>query len=518
MVQKNNVIPFPKLKLAKDDFEIQYELEAIVCEKNNDRERKFQEEINKIDAELFSNKTRLEDLNKEIDRLTNHSDAADYLVAVGSGVLAGMIDVFWVEHFDLERGREWGSDKVNNFVKKVAEWTGYEGESLRGAIVHLEEHFKAPSDSNTMDFGGARQHHLRDFVHHPTFVGLMFSLLTQFTGKAYGTDVNGNFIIVDVENKTLIGQTIPEKFLLGVVHWFFHMVSDMAGSNSTPGEGTGLPGPLLSLAKELSALPFFKNIEIGDKQLSVWISKLFNGTLLAERDENGKPIKPLRFDLRAEIGLAYELGRQAIPVILNECIVRGFYFIRKFAQEIKEKNINHVKDLKLIDWQRTWPVKNRTVIRMLTVSTGTFTAIDLGDAAIRGLSQSKGNKAIFLKEFVLHVNFAGVGRFSVAVGTDVVMGMKQQKLRNERIAILSEQLHLMNSKIYYSQAGAWLAAETTEKTINEVLGKMEETTRYFHDAWKENEKSLENISAYRKGIEQHNPKLLDEISDILKWG
>ena len=77
--------------------------------------------------------------------------------------------------------------------------------------------------------------------------------------------------------------------------------------------GTGLPGPIVSLLKELSALPVFRNLnEDGNREVSVWISKLFNGTLL--KNSNGDPIK---FDLRTEIGVTEQLGKQAIPVIVN---------------------------------------------------------------------------------------------------------------------------------------------------------------------------------------------------------
>lgn len=517
MIRKENLIEFPRLKVVQDELEVEYDIEAVLLDENDARERKINEEINKLDEHISLNEDRLDELNKEIDKLTNHSDGVDYTVAIGSGILAGLIDVFWVGEFSLERGRGWGEDTVNQFVMKVAQWRGYEGNDLQGSIRYLENKYGAPSDSNTMDFGGALQHHLRDFAHHPTFVGLMFSLLTQFTGKSYGTDVNGLFKVVDVNNTMLIGEDIPQKFLIGTVHWFFHMVSDMAGSSSTPGAGTGLPGPILSLAKELSALPIFRNMEIGDQRLSVWISKLFNGTLLAERDANGKIVEPFRFDLRTEIGVGYEIGRQAIPVVINECVVRSFYFIRRLAKEIKEESVKQVQDLKRIDWQRTLPFKNRTIVRMLTISTGTFTAIDLGDAAIRALYKSGGNKAVFLKEFVLRVNFVGIGRFTIAVGTDLTMGGKQQNRRNERMMIFSEQLHMMNSKIFYLQASTWIAADTTEKTINEALEKMEETTRVFIDTWEANRRSIQNIGKYRQGIEQHNPKLLDEISDILKW-
>ncbi len=521
-MKEAKVIKFPEIKIVEDEFEVEFEVEPVVpanqAEYLDSRQKAIKEGLNEVNGILSSNNKRLEELNKDIDKLTNHSDGIDYMVAVGSGVLAGIIDSFWVGEFSLERGKDWSTNKVNEFVVKIAKAQGYEGDNLQGAIRSLENSYGAPSDSNTSEFGGGLQHHLRDFAHHPTPVGLLFSLLTQFTGKAYGTDTDGLFKIVAVKNTTLIGKDIPQKILFGAVYWFFHIVSDMAGSSSFAGKGTGLPGPLLSLAKELSALSFFKNITMGDHSLSVWISKLFNGTLLAKRDSNGKIIEQFRFDLRSELGIAYELGRQAIPVIINECIVRGFYFIRRLTMEIKQKDIRQLRDLDRVDLDKIIPFKNRTIVRMLTIATGTFTLIDLGDAAIRGGIKSGGNLALFAKEFILRVNFVGVGRFAIAVGTDATMGMKQNKLRNARIAMLSEQLHLMNAQVYYLQADAWIAAETTEKTINETIEMMEETTKIFIVAWEDNRKSMHNIGEYRQGIEKHNSGLIEDISDILKWG
>ena len=114
------------------------------------------------------------DLDSQIELLSSQADTLDYLVAVASGVLCGMLDVLWVGEFNLERGREIASDKVESFVKKAAKLTGCESDDLGAAVKHLEKLFPIPSDGNTPDFGGGLQHHLRDFAHHPTIVGLMF--------------------------------------------------------------------------------------------------------------------------------------------------------------------------------------------------------------------------------------------------------------------------------------------------------------------------------------------------------
>ena len=82
----------------------------------------------------------------------------------------------------------------------------------------------------------------------------------------------------------------------------------MAGSSSTAGitGGTGIPGPILALAKEISAIPLFRDLKVNDDaSLSLFLSKLFNGTLMMQRDENGQIIKEsvIKFDLRGELGV-----------------------------------------------------------------------------------------------------------------------------------------------------------------------------------------------------------------------
>lgn len=362
------------------------------------------------------------DLDSQVDLLSSQADKYDYLVSVGSGILCGLLDILWVGEFSLERGRTIANDKVDEFVKKTAKMLGCKDNALQSSVKFLEKKFPIPSDGNTPDFGGGLQHHLRDFAHHPTIVGLMFSLLTQFTSKSYGTDVNGCFMVVNApeKSKDFIGIDVPTKILFGTLVWFFHLVSDVAGSSSSVGTsgGTGIPGPILALAKELSALPAFKNLKIDDNSLSVFLSKLFNGTLLAKYDESGAIIKDtvLKFDLRGELGVGIELGRQAIPVIANECIVRTFYFLRRFAMEMRANNVHLISDMKNIDWAKVKPSNNPTIARMLTISTGVFTTLDIGEAVIS-------------QKYWVSVNYIGVGRFAIAIGEDVNWCLKARKVK-----------------------------------------------------------------------------------------
>lgn len=380
-----------------------------------------------VGTETFDLDKIIYDLNTQIKLLSSQADNLDYIVAIASGIACSMLDIFWVGEFDLSQGRNVASNKVDSFVKKTAEIIERKKfDDVKSAVKVLEKLFPIPSDGNTPDFGGGLQHHLRDFAHHPTIVGWLFSLITQFTEKSYGTNVNGTFLVVDVpeKSKPFIGKDVPQKILMGTIIWFFHLVSDMAGSSSTVGitGGTGIPGPILALAKEISAIPLFKNLKVyNDASLSLFLSKLFNGTLMMQRDQNGRIIKEsvIKFDLRGELGIAVELGKQAIPVIANECILRAFYFIRRLALAMKENCVSGIADMKRIDWNSVKPINNPTIARMLTVSTGVFTAIDIGEA-------------IATQKYWVSINYVGIGRFAVAIGSDVSWGLKARNVKKVR--------------------------------------------------------------------------------------
>lgn len=241
---------------------------------------------------------------------------------------------------------------------------------------------------------------------------------------SYGTDVDGLFKVVPVPDKSraFIGDDIPDKLFKGAVVWFFHLVSDMAGSSSTAGitGGTGIPGPILSLAKELSVLPIFKNMKVGDNKLSVFLSKVFNGTIFAQHDADGKIIKDtvIKFDLRGELSVVAELGKQAIPVMANDCIVRSFYFIRRFAMALKSLNCSSVGDIRLrdIDWDSVKPFGNPTITRMLTISSAVFSTIDIAEAVIS-------------QKYFVSVNYVGVGRFAVAIGSEITNYLKVRNVK-----------------------------------------------------------------------------------------
>lgn len=475
-------------------------------------------EVSQLEQEAWST---IETLNREIDRLTNKADKTDYIFAACSGMLSGIIDSFFVGEFSLDSATGWGKSKVDTFVKKVAKSQGCGSDDLSSCVSFLEKKFPFVGDRVANQFGGGLYHHLRDFSHHPNILGLCFSMLTQFTGKVYGTNTAGAFICVEVEDRELIGKDFTRKISLGFITWFFHMVSDMAGSSGGIAYGkygTGLPGPLVSFMKMVSALPIFQSEE-GSNALSRFVGRLFNGTLLGDRDAAGHLTgeNVIKFDLRTEIGALKELGKQAIPVLINECLVRGFYFLRRLYHELKaNRDADGHKIISKINWEATLPFKNRTIVRMLTVAHGTFVAVDVIDAAVRtAVSGKYVDPATFLARMALRVNFVGLGRFTIALCTDISMGMQKHRKERERCIAKASYLLLRDANIKYHRASMLVAA----KECNDSLLLLEETADEMIPLIRGSIIDMGQIAAeiptYRDGIRMHNPGLLENISEEL---
>ena len=104
---------------------------------------------------------------------------------------------------------------------------------------------------------------------------------------------------------------------------------------------------------------------------------------------------------------------QTIPVLINQCVVRGFYFCRRLAREIRDLGIRGVSDLGRLAPEDILPWGTPAMRRMVTVSSGVFVSVDFADATVRAI-KSKSPVTFFLR-----VNYIGVATFVVACVVDV---------------------------------------------------------------------------------------------------
>ena len=178
-------------------------------------------------------------------------------------------------------------------------------------------------------------------------------------------------------------------------NWFGHLVSDMGGSKNTAGGGMGIPGVFISLLYEFASLPILRNTG-----LPMLVNELY---------------EKQKIDLRHEIPLYKAAGKQAIPVAFNEIYVRIGYFASHLASELAE----HGNDIAKVNWNNVIPFRNRTVDRMLAISSMTFTVADTADAAVHAAIESGGNWVLFSGRFVARFNYVGAGRAAVAIVKEI---------------------------------------------------------------------------------------------------
>ncbi len=484
----------PIFNEAEQYDEVEYDVVPLHIEVYQDHRASCKKiDYDQIQTIIDKNQLKIDSLNSEIDRLTSHADKWDVTMAIGSGVLTGLIDAFWVGEFNFEEFKADSHKHINKFIERYAKIRGYKdkGGGLKGAISFLEDKFPVDQDNvwKATGLSSTKLHHLEDLAHHPTPLGLLAAIGVHFFRCSVFANKNGviNFVSLETSKSALLNTWIPViisgilswmvrvvksgqyknadkdlpvpianilnklayapaalEILEVVDNWFGHEVSDMGGSKNTAGGGMGIPGVFLSLLKEISMLPGFK-----DTKMPKFISDLYSKE---------------KIDMRAEFAIVEYLGKQSIPIIINECLVRSFYFVRRLIDEIDLHN-----DCAKVNWVNFIPWGNRTITRMLTISNGCFAAIDLADAAIQStIKNATPKNPKFWYDFALRVNIVGEGRFIIAIVDDVRMGVKHNRMRDDRITLMKEQLFLINARLSYCIAQYWYKAKDTIEAVNDI--------------------------------------------------
>lgn len=204
-------------------------------------------------------------------------DKYDYIIAACSGVLAGLVDVFLVGSPGssvLQGTVDKGADELvkksaqlfYKFDKRTVGKPKKMPNTLEKCISYLEQAFPVPYDARyakDLKVGGdvlsgmrPANHHLMSLGHSPDFIGLIFSIIDQFTDMASFID-NGTVIRVVPEKTSgavpyMQGSSVISKLFCGFVNWIGHLLSDLVGSSSTRvpeknSRGSGIQMPFYEL-------------------------------------------------------------------------------------------------------------------------------------------------------------------------------------------------------------------------------------------------------------------------------
>jgi len=252
-------------------------------------------------------------------------DKYDYLTAVGCGVVAGLVDSFFVGMPGESKLGGWTDAQVDKAVMnfaKICGWTPHAGKenSVSSAIGFLERNFRVNYDQkNSVEAGtpfkmSPSNHHMKSLAHSPDIVGLFFSILNQFTGTATYLD-NGRFITIQTDTYELQGNDFISKLFCGTVNWLGHLMSDVAGSSGGRGKNNGGRGSGIVIPfYELFGLCNFGSFQVGKDRntLAILATKAF---------QKG-------YDARWGLTMA-------IPVVLCDLSIRFIWSVRRYFGDKK---------------------------------------------------------------------------------------------------------------------------------------------------------------------------------------
>ena len=375
-------------------------------------------------GELEVVSSKLEKNLDSLNKLTPECDKTDYILSACSGALCGVIDVFLVgkpgESPVGEITDMWFANRTEDFAR-LCGWTGDKG-NLSSAIRYLEKKFKIPYDQNgigdiakeLLDLTPTN-HHFKSLGHNPTILGLFFSILNQFTNISHFVS-EGELITFSKFDGDfhLEGKDLPSKLFCGFTNWFGHLISDMSGSSSSKGRGMGIPSPFWSWTNDIIAIKKKLNLPVGELDKSI--------------NELALDIYKQGYDARFQ-------AAQAIPVFVNELLVRFIYSIRRLVRYFSMTKKDD-RSFSLL-WKSCEPFSNATIKRMLTVAHGTFCVIDAGDAIARGFAT--GGSSFNVTEFVLRLNIVGIGRFTISLYGETSRGLKRNDIKEDIIILKREK-------------------------------------------------------------------------------
>lgn len=398
----------------------------------------------------------VENNEKNIKLLTssNNCDKYDYLTAVACGAIGGIVDIFFVGTPGDSTLGNWTDKQVDNVVMNFAGKMGWNPKvgnenNVASAIGFFERNFKVNYDQRYgADVGNlfdmkTKNHHMMSLGHSPDIVGLFFSVLNQFTSTS-SFIANGQLITIKTDTFELQGGNFIAKIFCGIVNWFGHILSDVAGSSGSKGNlgrGTGIVIPFY----ELFGFCKFGSFNVGKDKQDL-------ATIATRAFQEG-------YDLR--FGLA-----MSIPVIITDLSIRLVWAVRRHFQyqfSLKESipNANRHDSLRV----------------MLLFGNGTLCVVDGLDAGLR----SGGNALAFFTRLNLIAWF----RFTtlvvkevcirVGLNADLAKYLESYRLTNEAILSYLAELKKIDFELFKKETALYknlqkdlLEADSIE-TLNKIL-------------------------------------------------
>ena len=445
-----------------------------------------------IDAELAQ-------VEQAIKSYTVNASLLEYSIAVGSGLLAGAVDAFYVKEDPLFQNlSSMDRDKLVDLIKRVIQRKPSSGQAIPVYKFHQAVETGFPELIPEIEKA----------ARHATPLGLAAAILVQIERGGMLTEKDKKLQIFPdgIAGGDAVILIVASIFV-GVMKW---LLSISVESDENESGKVNVLDRLCKLIRETKTFqPIVKEIEKWQRQLpneirarngkkneSAGVEETFYSFFVmlagipALRESNlRKTIQSIEDGKRLLSGekpILMSLNRQGFPVLLNEVLVRSLFFACRLIRELTEK-----EEIDQIDWGLVVPFGNRDIDRLIALSSMTLTTADTADAAIHAAIDSCGEAVLFARSFVSRFNYVAAGRAAVAVFREISNEQMQAELiHRKRLLMEARTARAIEILEAYQQQ--------LEKRVSEYLAA--------------------DITAFLEGFECMDRGLLENNSDLVIQG
>ncbi len=351
--------------------------------------------LNDAILKLMNKDTTIEDDVIDIDFNfgVKKADRYDYCFALFSGILSSLISKYVKMSGDLDIDLEkMDFAQLLYLVKdiniKVQKNNEKDTADIEKTLNNIEEIIK---DANSY------KNLVVDFASDFSMMGLLISIIEKVFGKEIGYDENNNLVINEAK-ETFDNLSFLEKVEFAIFEWFLEQV-DQYKQNGKFKEQLKNILEWRSIVKKLEPIiKDFSQINLSKEELKQWFVNLI-------QDKNQR-ISKLDF-----------LQKENIPTQFNQIMIHTYVHIKNLIEQVKEHKITTLEGLEIINFNRI--DNERVILRLETVSTGVFFAMDASAAVIQARKcGAEANIFGILKVFANTINFSNILTFTYVVKQD----------------------------------------------------------------------------------------------------
>ena len=351
--------------------------------------------LNDAILKLMNKDTTIEDDVIDIDFNfgVKKADRYDYCFALFSGILSSLISKYVKISGDLDIDLEkmdfaqliYSVKDINIKVQKNNEKTTAD---IEKTLNNIEEIIKDANSYKNLAV---------DFASDFSMMGLVSSIVEKVFGKEIGYDENNNLVINEAK-ETFDNLSFLEKVEFAIFEWFLEQV-DQYKQNGKFKEQLKNILEWRSIVKKLEPIiKDFSQINLSKEELKQWFVNLI-------RDKNQR-ISKLDF-----------LQKENIPTQFNRIMIHTYVHIKNLIEQVREHKITTSEGLEIINFNRI--DNERVILRLETVSTGVFFAMDASAAVIQARKcGAEANVFGILKVFANTINFSNILTFTYVVKQD----------------------------------------------------------------------------------------------------